>query len=351
MVTARNLATNVRHTRPQDLPVQALTRRRRAPSGRGARVPFLDFSRVVDTHAHLSLCEPPAAELVAAAREAGVRRILDDRDRRGDQPRGGRGLGGVRRGVRERRAPPELGRRLRRRPRPRRSPRSPPSRRSWRSERPGSTTTATVPRGPTSVPPSPPRSRSPATPGLPVVIHVRDPEGSTEAVDEAFATLEARARGPGDPALLLRAAAGRTTPPSAAGICSFAGNVTYPKAEELREAAAAGPRGAAPGRDRLSLPGAAAGQGEAEPARQRPSPPPRVIAEVRGVSSERLERHRRGQRRAPAGLVSAKRGRPPPPRLGQNFLADTNLLDAIVRESGVGPAGRRARDRRRRAGR
>jgi 16S rRNA (adenine1518-N6/adenine1519-N6)-dimethyltransferase len=29
---------------------------------------------------------------------------------------------------------------------------------------------------------------------------------------------------------------------------------------------------------------------------------------------------------------------PPPPRLGQNFLADTNLLEAIVRESGVGPA-------------
>jgi 16S rRNA (adenine1518-N6/adenine1519-N6)-dimethyltransferase len=28
---------------------------------------------------------------------------------------------------------------------------------------------------------------------------------------------------------------------------------------------------------------------------------------------------------------------PPPPRLGQNFLADPNLLDAIVRESGVGP--------------
>ncbi len=27
---------------------------------------------------------------------------------------------------------------------------------------------------------------------------------------------------------------------------------------------------------------------------------------------------------------------PPPPRLGQNFLADPNLLDAIVRESGVG---------------
>ena len=31
---------------------------------------------MVDTHAHLSVCEPDDAELVAAAREAGVRRIL-----------------------------------------------------------------------------------------------------------------------------------------------------------------------------------------------------------------------------------------------------------------------------------
>jgi len=31
---------------------------------------------VVDTHAHLGFCEPPDAELVAAAREAGVRRVL-----------------------------------------------------------------------------------------------------------------------------------------------------------------------------------------------------------------------------------------------------------------------------------
>ena len=31
---------------------------------------------MVDTHAHLSICEPPDEELVAAAREAGVRRIL-----------------------------------------------------------------------------------------------------------------------------------------------------------------------------------------------------------------------------------------------------------------------------------
>ena len=28
----------------------------------------------------------------------------------------------------------------------------------------------------------------------------------------------------------------------------------------------------------------------------------------------------------------------PPRRLGQNFLADPNLLDAIVRDAGIGPA-------------
>jgi len=31
---------------------------------------------VVDSHAHLGICEPPASELVAAARDAGVDRIL-----------------------------------------------------------------------------------------------------------------------------------------------------------------------------------------------------------------------------------------------------------------------------------
>src|SRR5919198_6545667 len=35
-----------------------------------------DSAAVVDTHCHLGLCEPPDAELVAAAREAGVRRML-----------------------------------------------------------------------------------------------------------------------------------------------------------------------------------------------------------------------------------------------------------------------------------
>ena len=37
---------------------------------------LLDSARVVDTHAHLGLCEPAEAELIASARAAGVKRIL-----------------------------------------------------------------------------------------------------------------------------------------------------------------------------------------------------------------------------------------------------------------------------------
>ena len=42
------------------------------------------------------------------------------------------------------------------------------------------------------------------------MIHARDPEGESEAIDEIFATLDARAAGhAGDPPLLLGPAAGR----------------------------------------------------------------------------------------------------------------------------------------------
>jgi TatD DNase family protein len=32
---------------------------------------------MVDTHAHISLCEPPAGEILAAAADAGVSRVLE----------------------------------------------------------------------------------------------------------------------------------------------------------------------------------------------------------------------------------------------------------------------------------
>ena len=68
---------------------------------------------MVDTHCHLSICEPPDEELVAAADAAGVTRMLtvgvDEAGSRG----GDRGGGALRLGVGVRRAPPERRRRLR----------------------------------------------------------------------------------------------------------------------------------------------------------------------------------------------------------------------------------------------
>ena len=70
------------------------------------------------------------------------------------------------------------------------------------------------------------------------MIHARDPEGGTEAVDEIFATLDARAAG--HPVILhCFSAPLRVADAAERGWhCSFAGNVTYPKSEALRGAAA-----------------------------------------------------------------------------------------------------------------
>jgi TatD DNase family protein len=124
---------------------------------------------------------------------------------------------------------------------------------------------------------------------LPIVIHARDPEGGTEAVDEIFATLDARAAG--HPVILhcfsapLRAADAAER----GWYCSFAGNVTYPKSEALRVAAAAVPE------DRILVetdapyltPQAKRGTRN-EPANVVAIA--RVVAEARGVSYEELER-------------------------------------------------------------
>ncbi len=124
--------------------------------------------------------------------------------------------------------------------------------------------------------------------GVPVVIHVRDPEGSTEAVDEAFATLEERARGP----VILHCFSAPQRVGDAADrgwFCSFAGNVTYPKAGELRAAATAVP-------EELLLVETDSPYLAPQPVRGKPNQPANVfataatIAEVRGVSAERLER-------------------------------------------------------------
>lgn len=77
--------------------------------------------------------------------------------------------------------------------------------------------------------------------GLPIVIHARDPEGSTAATDEIFDTLDARAAGH-TVVLHCFSAPRRVADAAERGwYCSFAGNVTYPRSGELREAAAAVP--------------------------------------------------------------------------------------------------------------
>ena len=73
---------------------------------------------------------------------------------------------------------------------------------------------------------------------LPIVIHARDAEGESAAVDEIFTTLDARA---GDATVVLHCFSAPLRVADAAErgwFCSFAGNVTYPRSEALREAAA-----------------------------------------------------------------------------------------------------------------
>ena len=125
--------------------------------------------------------------------------------------------------------------------------------------------------------------------GLPLVMHLRDREGCEDAVSEAFATLDAEAEGievilhcfSAHPRWAERAAERRW-------YCSFAGNVTYPKAELLREAAALVPE------DRL-LVETDSPYLAPQPVRGKPNQPANVVAnaerlaEVRGVPYDDLE--------------------------------------------------------------
>jgi TatD DNase family protein len=124
---------------------------------------------------------------------------------------------------------------------------------------------------------------------LPLVIHARDPEGETAASDEIFATLDARAAGV---TVILHcfSAPQRVADAAERGwYCSFAGNVTYPKSEALREAAAEVPE------DRILVetdapflsPQVVRGKRN-EPANVVATAG--VVAEVRGVSAEELGR-------------------------------------------------------------
>ncbi|HVT00425.1 MAG TPA: TatD family hydrolase [Solirubrobacterales bacterium] len=74
--------------------------------------------------------------------------------------------------------------------------------------------------------------------GLPIVIHARDKDGESAAIDEIFATLDRRA---GGQTVILHCFSAPQKVADAAErgwYCSFAGNVTYPRSAELRFAAA-----------------------------------------------------------------------------------------------------------------
>jgi TatD DNase family protein len=124
---------------------------------------------------------------------------------------------------------------------------------------------------------------------LPVVIHARDVDGETKAVDEAFEILDAEADGV---AVILHCflAPWRVQDAIERGwYCSFSGIVTFPKSDELREAVAALP-------DELVLVETDAPYLAPQPVRGKPNEPAHVIAtaqvvaETRGVSYTELER-------------------------------------------------------------
>jgi TatD DNase family protein len=243
---------------------------------------------VVDTHAHLALCEPDEDELVAAARQAGVRRILTVGLGEDSNPEAVRA-------AEEDEVFAAVGR----------HPNSAGGFDQAAADaiedlaaRPG-----VVAIGETGLDfyrdraePADQRLAFSAqisiarNAGKPLVIHLRGREGSEEALAEAFATLAEQ--GDGVSVILHCFSAGPAWAERAAEhgwYCSFAGNLTYPKAEPIREAAALVPD------DRLLVETDSPFLSP-QPMRGKPNQPAHVVAtaerlaEVRGVPYAELER-------------------------------------------------------------
>jgi TatD DNase family protein len=126
--------------------------------------------------------------------------------------------------------------------------------------------------------------------GKPLVVHLRDREGSEQAVSEAFATLDQQADGV--EVILHCFSAGPLWAEGAAErryYCSFAGNLTYPKSDAIREAASLVPE------NRLLVETDSPFLAP-QPVRGKPNQPANVVAtaerlaEVRGVAYGELER-------------------------------------------------------------
>lgn len=243
---------------------------------------------MVDTHAHLSLCEPADAELLEAAAGAGVRRILDigldeetNRSAIGAAERNAEVFASVGRhpnsaGGFDSAAAADI---------------------AELARHPG--VRAVGETGLDFYRDGAPREEQRAAfhaqieiardASLPLVIHVRDAAGQTEAVDEVFETLDREAAGV-DVILHCFSAPARADDAAERGWrCSFAGNLTYPSAGELRDAAASVP-------ERLILVETDAPFLAPQSRRGRPNEPAnvvetaRVLAEVRGVGLDALSR-------------------------------------------------------------
>jgi TatD DNase family protein len=244
---------------------------------------------VVDSHAHLGLCEPDEAELVAAAREAGVRRVLTVGLGEDSNP------GAIEAAERYEEVFASVGRH--------------PNGAGGFDQAAAETLDelSADPRvvavGETGLDfyrdranPDDQRRAFAAQIAIarsrrkPLVIHLRDPEGSEDAVAEAFATLEAEADG-ADVVLHCFSAAPSWADRAAeqGWYCSFAGNLTYPKAESVREAARIVP-------DERILTETDSPFLAPQPVRGKPNQPANVVAtaerlaEVRGTDYEQLER-------------------------------------------------------------
>lgn len=237
---------------------------------------------MVDTHAHLGICEPADGELVGAARDAGVHRILtvgmDEASNReavataeaheevlacvGRHPNAAAGFG--------ERAAAEI-EELARHPMVRaigetgldyyrdRAPRE--------DQRAAFEAQIEIAR----------RAR------LPLVIHMRD------SVDDTFAVLASAAEGMTLILHCFSAPPERVAEAAERGwYCSFAGNLTYPRAERLREAARLVPL-------ELLLVETDSPFLSPQPHRGKPNQPANVVAtaerlaELRGLSYEELE--------------------------------------------------------------
>ena len=244
---------------------------------------------MVDTHAHLGVCEPADSELVAAARRTGVRRILtvglDETSNReaiaaaeeheevfasvGRHPNSAAGFDEAAAADIEELAAHELVRAI------------------------GET-------GLDFYRDSAPREAQREAfgaqigiarrTGLPLVIHLRDQPGTHDALDDTFATLSADA---GGVTVILHCCSvppGRIAEAIEHGwYCSFAGNVTYPKSDDLRETARMVP-------DELLLGETDSPFLAPQSVRGKPNQPANVVevaellASERGVSYAELER-------------------------------------------------------------